>query len=113
MTALKHIDLTYLRQITDGDEEIEKELFALFIKSCDRLVQAMELALDKEDEQAWSDHAHELKGVCSNMGAQPMQELCKKAEVHDFKDKSQMQQIVQELRQAYNLAKTEMQAIYS
>ncbi len=73
------VDLTNLRTITDGDVEMEKELFREFLESSKESLNRLEVNLDKNAD-AWRTGAHALKGNALNIGAYKLSELCKKAQ---------------------------------
>ncbi len=76
----KTIDFENLRLITDGDQELEKELFLAFLGSSAECISNLVAAYDMDDEEDWKHQAHALKGICLNLGAILLGELSKKAQ---------------------------------
>ncbi len=74
------INFSNLQEITGGDSAIEAELFQLFLTSSADCVTGLRAALADADEKAWRDHAHALKGISFNLGAEPLGEIGKKAQ---------------------------------
>ena len=74
------VNFDNLRDITGGDVEMESELFQLFLTSSSECIDGLHAAHTSGDENAWRDHAHAFKGICYNLGAQPLGQICKKAQ---------------------------------
>lgn len=72
------LDLDHLRHLTDGDAQLEGELFALFLSTSEMYLQTMREAL--EDGRAWTSTAHALKGASANLGARRIATLALVAE---------------------------------
>lgn len=75
------VNFDNLRSITDGDAEIEAVLFASFLSAARTCFDKMSVALTSGDEVQWRQQAHAFKGVCMNLGANPLSELCAKAQM--------------------------------
>lgn len=71
------VDLTNLRAATDGDVELERELFDEYVSSSVGLIAQLEEAPDNE---SWRKAAHALKGISGNLGAMPLANLCKEGQ---------------------------------
>jgi HPt (histidine-containing phosphotransfer) domain-containing protein len=74
------VDLTNLRSMTDGDAEIEKELFAEFIVSFEEGIDNLRQHCVEEAADTWRQRSHALKGVALNLGAARLGDLCKLAQ---------------------------------
>jgi HPt (histidine-containing phosphotransfer) domain-containing protein len=74
------VNFDNLRAITDGDPELEAELFRLFFESSDDCMAGLRAALAADDAMAWRERAHAFKGVCFNLGAESLGALCKQAQ---------------------------------
>lgn len=74
------IDMAHLHMFTDGDQQEEQGLFALFIERADETIKAMEACLQDNDD-GWRRAAHLLKGSSGNLGATHLYNLCLKAEM--------------------------------
>ena len=78
------VDLTNLRSMTDGDSEMERELFAEFKNTFVSGIDQMTEATSTTAADVWASAAHALKGVALNLGAGHLSDLCKQAQ--DDKD---------------------------
>ena len=74
------VNFDNLREITGGDLALESELFRNFIASSAACLEGLRGAMAGGDEGEWRKHAHALKGVCLNLGADALGGLCKKAQ---------------------------------
>jgi HPt (histidine-containing phosphotransfer) domain-containing protein len=72
------VDVDHLSAFTDGDSDLEAELFDLYQNTAERYLKGMETALGQS--QAWSAEAHALKGASANLGACRVAALAKAAE---------------------------------
>lgn len=72
------IDLARLREFTDGDRQLERELSALYVETAAVYIGQMRGALD--DPEAWARAAHALKGASVNIGAVELAESAARAE---------------------------------
>lgn len=74
------INLDRLNDITGGDETMNQTLLALFNKTFNRCLSAIE-GLDVTNPEAaqkpWHDAIHELKGAAGNLGFDELFEVCK------------------------------------
>ena len=68
-------DLKYIRDIADGDKDIEKEFIELFISQSDQNMKTMEENCVDGLSPEWSETAHILKGGAGSMGAVPLSDL--------------------------------------
>ncbi len=75
------VDLSNLRMATDGDTELEQELFKEFISSTTKLINDLENHCHgSNDNETWRTSSHALKGIALNLGANPLGELGKNAQ---------------------------------
>jgi HPt (histidine-containing phosphotransfer) domain-containing protein len=72
------MDLDHLTVFTDGDPSLEHELAALYVASAQHYLAAMAKALAAGE--AWTAHAHALKGASANLGARRVAVLALAAE---------------------------------
>jgi HPt (histidine-containing phosphotransfer) domain-containing protein len=72
------IDIDHLFGFTDGDQQLEGELLALFLSSAEVYLAAMSEALRAGD--SWTATAHALKGASANLGARRVMTLALAAE---------------------------------
>ena len=74
------VDLTNLRSMTDGDKEMEKELFTEFYDCFESGLNVLRASCGDSDAETWRTQAHALKGVALNLGALHLGDLGKKAQ---------------------------------
>lgn len=74
------VNLIELREITNGDPDLEKELFDVFIDTTDSCLQKLEASQTQGMEDLWKRQAHALKGAALNLGAERLGALCKEAQ---------------------------------
>jgi HPt (histidine-containing phosphotransfer) domain-containing protein len=75
------LDLDHVRGFTDGDPQLESELFALFLSSAGLYLKRMAEAL--QTGASWQQTAHALKGASANLGARRLAALALHAECSD------------------------------
>ena len=76
-SAHEPIDLGFLEAQTFGDRTLERELLALFVRQCRRLVPILAATGDAE---ARADAAHTLKGGAAAIGAVRVAALAEEVE---------------------------------
>lgn len=74
------VDLSDLRELTDGDPEIEAELFEEFISSSNELVEILKTSTQANNNESWRKAAHALKGIAGNLGAAQLSEYALQAQ---------------------------------
>jgi HPt (histidine-containing phosphotransfer) domain-containing protein len=74
------VNFDNLRSITGGDAAMEAELFHVFLDSSRTCLAALQASCAAGDETAWKKEAHAFKGICFNLGAGPLGQLCKTAQ---------------------------------
>lgn len=82
MISEEHIDvdLSPLREITDGDKQVEKELIRCFIEQSDGNLQELDKSLKDGDSNTWREVSHMLKGAAAGIGAGTLHQLCERAQ---------------------------------
>lgn len=73
------VDLTNLQSITDGDKDLERELFQAFYQSFESCLQALSAGSAVEAE-VWRRNMHSMKGAALNLGAEHLSHLCKQGQ---------------------------------
>ena len=79
-SELSPIDLSYLQEYTDGDEEIIDELIEVFKETASEGIDDFRKGIEGEDLMPWKAAAHKLKGVSGYVGASQLRALCSQAE---------------------------------
>lgn len=84
------LDFAHLRGFTEGDPQLESELFALFLSSAGLYLKRMADAV--RTGASWQQAAHALKGASANLGARRLAALALHAE-HSNPSAAQLQEI--------------------
>ena len=71
------LDVQHLRRYTEGDEDLERQLFGMFFPDADVHLQTMSSA---ETDEIWHRSAHGLKGAARGLGAWEVAGLAEDAE---------------------------------
>lgn len=74
------IDWEHLHQLSDGNEEFERELLEIFVEDTHDHLKEAQAALLKGDYDAVSRAAHHFKGASANVGLIEMQAIAGKLE---------------------------------
>ncbi len=74
------VNMSRIHETSDGDHDFEKELIEIFLTDNEQRLTVLEIAVNGQDADAVKREAHTMKGSCSNMGAQPMQEIAYRLE---------------------------------
>ena len=68
------VDISRIRETSDGDTEFELELIEMYLDDAQSHVDRLEAAVDAGDIAAIKQGSHTLKGSSANIGAIRMQE---------------------------------------
>src|SRR4051794_13808173 len=74
------VNLAAFHEMTGGDPALEQKLFKDFLKSATQCFSAMQKSWAKGKETVWRYQAHAFKGICLNLGAVRLGQLCKEAQ---------------------------------
>lgn len=74
------IDWEHLHQISDGDEDFERELLQIFVEDAHNHLEEAQVALLAGDYDWVSRTAHHVKGASANVGLKVMQAIAGKLE---------------------------------
>lgn len=113
MTTMQPVDLTNLHDMTDGDVELEKELFKEFYRSSEETIGVLEKNCTDGENETWRASAHALKGSVYNLGAAALGELCKKAQESHTASKDEKKKLLDAIKQEYAQVELYLQSIYS
>lgn len=94
------LDFDALSEVTEGDRELEKQLFDLYHQTVERCLAALRSNLVDDRSNGWKVAAHELKGASANMHALEMAALCRAAEALPL-DTSRRSVMCQDIEAAY------------
>lgn len=95
------VELAALRDITDGNPELEQQLFELFLGTCERCLSEATKLIESDPKGLWHDVLHELKGAAANVGAMGMAGLCRNGENLRAEQVSERMFFCKQLRQEY------------
>lgn len=73
---------TRIDDLVGGDAALKKEFLELYFATYQKVMNDCKKAYEKNDQRAWHDAVHELKGSSMNLGFEEMSNLCKKFELH-------------------------------
>jgi HPt (histidine-containing phosphotransfer) domain-containing protein len=99
------VDLTNLHSMTDGDKEMEKELFQEFLSSFKKGLSSLQQYCAENNTEAWRAESHALKGISLNLGANAIGELCKKAQDSNLADAAVKNEILKKMHTEYEKVK--------
>jgi len=95
------VDLKNLREMTDGDKEMEKSLFQEFFSSFEDGIKALKASLGDIAAETWRKNAHALKGISLNLGANKLGELCKSAQEKNTSPQDAKKSLLAEIEWEY------------
>ncbi len=78
------VTLDNLREMTGGDKALEKELFDVYITSCEDCLNALKASTEEGKEEEWRTQAHAWKGMSLNLGAETLGNLCAQAQTDNL-----------------------------
>jgi signal transduction histidine kinase/CheY-like chemotaxis protein/HPt (histidine-containing phosphotransfer) domain-containing protein len=104
-SMIVHVNLELLKEISDGDKDIEHKLINVFITESD--INISELTENCVDgfSNKWTEVAHKLKGAASNVGAVMLQELCGKAQDMETATLEQRRALLEKIIISYSKVK--------
>lgn len=62
------VDLGYIREVSGGDQDIERELLGLFLAQADEMAESLDAAYGVQDGKALAAAAHKAKSTALSMG---------------------------------------------
>jgi HPt (histidine-containing phosphotransfer) domain-containing protein len=74
------VNLRQLRNMTENDMKMEKELLTLFAKQAEKNLTALHDNCTGGENEAWVEAAHMFKGGAANIGAEKLCYLCHEAQ---------------------------------
>ncbi len=95
------VNIARLESFTDGDRDVEKDLFKLFFEQADISLQRLSQALETQDDDEWRSAAHKFKGAAANLGAEKLAALCLTAETDDTASPENKLETLTSIRQQY------------
>lgn len=99
------VDLTNLRDMTDGDEELERTLFEEFFRSSEKNLTTLRASTQNADQEAWRTTAHAFKGISLNLGAMYLGGLCCTAQEESASSSERKAELLSEIDVEYHIVK--------
>jgi len=100
------INLESFREITDGDPDIEKELFAEFVSGTDSQFAILEEAWDAPARsENWSHAGHTIKGNALMLGAETLAQMGKHAQDNPDEDAASKKELLENMKAEYERVK--------
>lgn len=105
------LDYAHLQSFTDGDMEEERILFEIFFDRANETMLELTSCHDagESTHEQWRKAAHLLKGASANLGAMPLSDKCKAAELNPAGTLSEKQVMLQEIEIELAALKKEVQ----
>lgn len=97
------VDLTNLREMTDGDKDVETMLFEEFFKSANACLSGLQQFHNSQENDQWRRNAHAFKGIALNIGAVQLSTLCKQAQDGMTLPSQQKQLMLDTIKTEYGL----------
>lgn len=108
------IDLTPLKEMTGGDNNVMKEMLEIFLSKTPELFEQLEKEYNEKNYDQMSTLAHTMKPTFSYVGIQKGQELALKIEEfsEDADTKDVLQEYVKELKKVIAISVNQLQKVY-
>ncbi|MBU6234398.1 MAG: response regulator [Alphaproteobacteria bacterium] len=74
------INIPHLESFTEGDPDVERDLFNIFIDQMGIGITSLEASIGQHNHSDWHAAAHRFKGAAANLGAERLAALCYEAE---------------------------------
>lgn len=97
------VNLDNLRELTEGDKALEAELFKEFISSANGLIKELE---DNPNNEKWRTTCHAFKGICVNLGAIRLAEICKDGQEKSDAAILEKQSLLKDIKAEYVLVRS-------
>ena len=81
------VNISRIEEIAGNDTEMKKMLLGMFLDTCNRVISALETAVNEstpEAQKVWKDSVHELKGAALNLGFEELGIYCNEKENADL-----------------------------
>jgi CheY-like chemotaxis protein/two-component sensor histidine kinase len=100
------LDLARLRDFSEGDAAMERELAAMFVMQSEIDMQVLAANRSEGPNRAWSEAAHMLKGGAGGIGAETLRILCAEAQTMEDVPATAREALFAEIETAYAAVKT-------
>ena len=72
---LADLNTSRLNDITGGDAQMNGELVRVVLEDAETAIRELASALDERDAAVGAAYAHQIKGMCANVGAERLADL--------------------------------------
>lgn len=93
------VDLSYLRDMSDGNEEFIKEMIKIFRADSPVLIEKMRDSFEKQDWDALSKVAHKFRSPAVMMGMKDVAKIAERVEYYDFNEKEGLGNVLDWIQQ--------------
>lgn len=100
-----YINLDLLKDISEGDKDIERKLINLYLKESDSSIMELRKYCVDGFSNEWVEIVHKLKGAASNVGAELLQDLCDEAQDMETATLEQRSAILEKIVLTYDKVK--------
>jgi len=96
------IDLTNIKSVTGGDLEIEKLLLEEFINSSNKIIDDLKSNHENDNLKDLKVAAHSLRGICMNINAMTVVDLCTTIENDESESKEGREGIINKILEEHS-----------
>jgi HPt (histidine-containing phosphotransfer) domain-containing protein len=105
------LDLANMREITDGDRELERTLYMTFLSSGESCLEALtRLCVDGEQKE-WKEHSHSLKGEAANLGAKKLAGFCQEAQMAYTASREIKLKLLEQIEQEWKVVRSYLEQL--
>ncbi len=102
------LDPTALNEFADTKEEAQ-DFYRMFIEKTDEAMEELQPQCTEGTNEAWVEITHKMKGSAAMLGAMPLSNLCKEAQMMAAVSAKQREDIFQQIKEAYEALKNLIQ----
>ncbi len=114
LDAVDEETIKQLQGLSDGDDNLLRDLIEAFLENASPTIESLELALARSDMSSVAKRAHTLFGSCGNFGAKKMMALCRAVEAAGKgDDRAAAAPLVEGLRGEYEAVRRELMDLVS
>jgi len=73
---MKTLDLDYLNEQFNNDQECISEILDIFVESADETISFIKEAIETENKETLAAYSHKLKGASGTVGAEVLSNQC-------------------------------------
>lgn len=104
--ANERIDWSYLQEISDGDQDFERELLQQFVQTIAPQIKSLKTAIASQDFQQTESIAHYIKGSSVSVGIQSLESLTSELERQGHSQKfDQANQLLAKIEETFSRVK--------